>query len=187
MFDLLSLKRNTRAIENPQRLHQMLQAKHNSWRAAALPSLNGRLKRRTTTKDVREEVHSVGVVFDALLPVLREVPQHFQGPHADGDVIFVRPDLHGNEHHARVELLFEDLPLKREKREKREEGSERGTEAASQGEENDTGREWERSERTDEGTRQHTGKRGDTEQTSITIQQQTTRQLWTPSLERLSY
>lgn len=61
---------------------------------------------------VRDEVHSVSVVFDALLPIFGEIPQHLHWPHADGDVILVCPDLQGNEHHPRVQLLFEDLPLK---------------------------------------------------------------------------
>ncbi len=57
-------------------------------------------------------MHSICMVFDALLPVLGEISQHFQWPHADGDVILVCPDLHRNEHHTCMELLFEDLPLK---------------------------------------------------------------------------
>lgn len=57
-------------------------------------------------------MNSVCVVLDALLPVLGEVPQHFQRPHRDGDLILVCPDLHGNEHYTCVKLLFEDLPLK---------------------------------------------------------------------------
>lgn len=61
---------------------------------------------------LRDEVHSVSVVFDALLPIFGEVPQHLQWPHTDGDVILVCPDLQSNEHHTRVQLLFEDLPLK---------------------------------------------------------------------------
>lgn len=61
---------------------------------------------------LRDEVHSVSVVFDALLPIFGEIPQHLQRPHADGDVILVCPDLQSNEHHTCVQLLFEDLPLK---------------------------------------------------------------------------
>lgn len=61
---------------------------------------------------LRDEVHSVGVEFDALLPIFGEIPQHLQWFHADGDVILVCPDLQSNEHHAHVQLLFEDLPLK---------------------------------------------------------------------------
>lgn len=61
---------------------------------------------------LRDEVHSVSVVFDALLPIFGEIPQHLQRLHADGDVILVCPDLQSNEHHTRVQLLFEDLPLK---------------------------------------------------------------------------
>lgn len=53
-------------------------------------------------KNLRDEVHRIGVTLDALLPVLGEVSQHFQRHEADGDVIHVRPDLHGNQHHARV-------------------------------------------------------------------------------------
>lgn len=53
-------------------------------------------------KNLREEVHGVGVLLDALLPVLGEVSQHLQRPDADGDVVPLRPDLYGNQHHARV-------------------------------------------------------------------------------------
>lgn len=67
---------------------------------------------------LRDEVHSVSVVFDALLPIFGEIPQHLQWPHADGDVILVCPDLQSNEHHTRVQLLFEDLPLKQRERER---------------------------------------------------------------------
>lgn len=55
-----------------------------------------------SVKNLRDEVHRVGVALDALLPVLGEVPQHFQRHDADGDVIHVRPDLHGDQDHARV-------------------------------------------------------------------------------------
>lgn len=65
---------------------------------------------------LRDEVHSVSVVFEALLPIFGEIPQHLQRPHADGDVILVCPDLQSNEHHTRVQLLFEDLPLKQRER-----------------------------------------------------------------------
>lgn len=51
------------------------------------------------------------MVLDALQPVLGEIAQQFQRLDAYGDVILVCPDLHGNKHHTRVELLFEDLPL----------------------------------------------------------------------------
>lgn len=64
-------------------------------------------------KNLRDEVHSISVVFDTLLPVFGEIPQHFQRHHTDGDVILVRPDLHSNEHHTRMQLIFEDLPLKK--------------------------------------------------------------------------
>lgn len=57
-------------------------------------------------------MHSIRVVFDALQTVLGEIPQHFQRPHADGYVILVCPELHGNEHHACMELVFEDLQTK---------------------------------------------------------------------------
>lgn len=53
-------------------------------------------------KNLRDEVHGVGVALDALLPVLWEVSQHFQRHDADGDVIHVRPDLQGNQDHAGV-------------------------------------------------------------------------------------
>lgn len=66
---------------------------------------------------LRDEMHSISVVFDALLTIFGEIPQHLLRLHADGDVILVCPDLQSNEHHTRVQLLFEDLPLKyREKR-----------------------------------------------------------------------
>lgn len=65
---------------------------------------------------LRDEVHSISVVFDALLPIFGEIPQHLQGPHADGDVILVCPDLQSNEHHTRVQLLFEDLPFRERER-----------------------------------------------------------------------
>lgn len=89
-------------------------------------------------------MHSVSVVFDALLPVLGEIPQHLQWPHADGDVILVCPDLHGNEHHTCMQLLFEDLPLKckvngRNKERQRERDEQRDVEATAQGEESNTG------------------------------------------------
>lgn len=45
-------------------------------------------------------MHSICMVFDALLSVFREIPQHFQWPHADGDVILVCPDLQSNKHHT---------------------------------------------------------------------------------------
>lgn len=67
---------------------------------------------------LRDEVHSISVVFDALLPIFGEIPQHLQGPHADGDVILVCPDLQSNEHHTRVQLLFEDLPFRERERER---------------------------------------------------------------------
>lgn len=65
---------------------------------------------------LRNEVHSVSVVFEALLPIFGEIPQHLQRPHADGDVILVCPDLQSNKHHTRVQLLFEDLSLKQRER-----------------------------------------------------------------------
>lgn len=61
---------------------------------------------------LRDEVHSISGVFDALLPIFGEVPQYLLRLHTDGDVILVCPDLQSNEHHTRVQLLFEDLPLK---------------------------------------------------------------------------
>lgn len=62
-------------------------------------------------------MHSISLVFDALLPIFGEIPQYLLRLHADGDVILVCPDLQSNEHHTRVQLLFEDLPLEyREKR-----------------------------------------------------------------------
>lgn len=53
-------------------------------------------------RNLRDEVHRVGVTLDALLTVLGEVSQHLQRHDADGDVIHLRPGLHGNQHHARV-------------------------------------------------------------------------------------
>lgn len=57
-------------------------------------------------------MHSICVMFDVLLSVLRKISKHFQWLHTDWDLIFVCPDLHGNEYHTCMELLFEDLPSK---------------------------------------------------------------------------
>lgn len=64
-------------------------------------------------KNVREKLHGIGVDLDALLPVLGEISQHLQRLLTYGYAVFIRPDLHGNEHHSRVQLFFEDLSLKR--------------------------------------------------------------------------
>lgn len=57
---------------------------------------NSQMLKVLSGKNLRDEVHGVGVALDALLPVLGEVSQHFQRHDADGDVIHVRPDLYGN-------------------------------------------------------------------------------------------
>lgn len=63
-------------------------------------------------RNLREELHGVGLHLDALLTIFGEISQHFQRLHTYGDLILVRPDLQSNEHHTRVQLVFEDLSLK---------------------------------------------------------------------------
>lgn len=79
------------------------------------------------------------MVLDVLLPVLGKISQRFQRHHTYGDVIPVRPDLHSNKHHACMNLIFEDLPLKqvvngsnkeKDKKKKTESGRERHKTAA---------------------------------------------------------
>jgi hypothetical protein len=58
---------------------------------------------------LREEVHRVSVLLDALRPVLREIFQHVQWLHTDGNVVLVRPYLHGNQNYPCVQVLLKDL------------------------------------------------------------------------------
>lgn len=74
------------------------------------------------------------MVFDALLPVLGEISQHFERHYTDRDLIFVCPHLHGDQHHTCVQLIFEDLPLMCETKKGRQ--KKRQTEEMAHGEEN---------------------------------------------------
>lgn len=58
---------------------------------------------------LREEVHRVSVLLDALRPVLREIFQHVQRLHTDGNLVLVRPDLRGNQNHPCVQVFLKDL------------------------------------------------------------------------------
>ena len=59
--------------------------------------------------NLREEVHRVSALLDVVLAVLGEVAQHVQGLHADGDAVFIRPDLHRDQDHAGEQLVLKDL------------------------------------------------------------------------------
>lgn len=59
--------------------------------------------------NIREEVHGVTALLDALLPELHEVTQREQGIVADGDSVFRRPGFHGHQDDTSVELLLVDL------------------------------------------------------------------------------
>lgn len=65
-----------------------------------------RRKEGDKKRNVREEVNSVTVFLDALLPVLHEVAQGEQGVVAHGDLVFRGPGFHGDQDDSSVELLL---------------------------------------------------------------------------------
>lgn len=59
--------------------------------------------------NIREEVNSITVLLDALLPVLHEVTQGEQDIIAHRDLVFRRPGFHSYQDDACVQLLLVDL------------------------------------------------------------------------------
>lgn len=55
---------------------------------------------------IREQVHSISVLLDVVLPVLGEIVEHLQRVRVDINAISVCPGLHSNENHPGVQLLL---------------------------------------------------------------------------------
>lgn len=55
---------------------------------------------------IREQVHSISVLLDVVLPVLGEIVEHLQRVRANIDAISVCPSLHSNQNHPGVQLFL---------------------------------------------------------------------------------
>lgn len=74
-----------------------------------LEELEGEEESKSRVVNIREEVNSIKVLLDALLPVLHEVTQGEQDIIAHRDLVFRRPGFHSDQDDARVQLLLVDL------------------------------------------------------------------------------
>lgn len=55
---------------------------------------------------IREQVHSISVLLDVVLPVLGEVVEHLQRVRVNMNAISVCPSLHSNQNHPGVQLFL---------------------------------------------------------------------------------